>query len=180
MANHMWICPTKNKGEFYNIEKLMALLKKEFPQLRFYHDDIEPNGNGEFPFGEYFITVSAKQIDFLFGMECYTNCSYVDKHNKSEMIDELDQMGKTDLSDKLIEYIENGLIDPEKCIEIRHTQYRNEINAVCKWMRWYFGAVVFDEGIHPEFVLPLSEKPDNKIPTPAQSFVKSFKTWLRS
>lgn len=173
MANHMWICPTKNKDEFYNIEKLMALLKKEFPQLRFYYEDNEYSGR-------YFIDVRNKKDYYLLGMECYTNCSYVDKHNKSEMIDELDQMGKTDLSDKLIEYIENGLIDPEKCIEIRHTQYWNEINAVCKWMRWYFGAVVFDEGIHPEFVLPLSEKPDNKIPTPAQSFVKSFKTWLKS
>lgn len=66
-----------------------------------------------------------------------TSCPFVDK---------------LDLGDKLIEYIENGLL----------------------------GAVVFDEGIHPEFVLPLSEKPDNKIPTPAKSFIKSFKTWLKS
>lgn len=35
-------------------------------------------------------------------------------------------------------------------------------------------------GIHPEFVLPLIKKPDNKIPTPFKSFIKSFKTWLKS
>lgn len=180
MANHMWICPTKNKDEFHNIGKLVTLLKKEFPQLKFVWQDTDPNDQGEFPFGEYFITVSTEKIDYLFGMQCYTSCPFVDKHSKSAMIDELDQMGKTDLSDKLIEYIENGLLDPEKCIEIRHTQYWQEINAVCKWMRWYFGALIFDEGIHPEFVLPLTEKPSNKIPTPAQSFVKSFKTWLSS
>ena len=178
MANHMWICPTKNQDEFYNIRKLMPLLVKEFPQLKFYYEDTE--SDNQYRNGQHFITVRTEKIDYLFGMECYTNCSYVDKHNKSEMIDELDQMGKTDLGDKLIEYIENGLLNPEKCIEIRHTQYWREINAVCKWMRWYFGAVVFDEGIHPEFVLPLSEKPDNKIPTPTQSFIKSFKTWLKS
>lgn len=180
MANHMWICPTKNHDEFYNIRKLMPLLKKEFPQLMFNYENINPDESGNFPYGEHFITVRNEKIDYLFGMECYTNCSYVDKHNKSEMIDELDQMGKSDLGDQLINYIENGLLDPEKCIEIRHTQYSHEINAVCKWMRWYFSAVVFDEGIHPEFVLPLSEKPDNKIPTTAQSFIKSFKTWLKS
>ena len=178
MANHMWICPTKNQDEFYNIRKLMPLLIKEFPQLKFYYEDVDQNDG--YRSGQYFITVRTEKIDYLFGMECYTNCSFVDKHDKSEIIDDLDQMGRNDLSDKLIEYIENGQADTERCIEIRHTLYFEEIKAVCKWMRWYFQAIIFDEGIHPEFILPLKDKPSSKIPTPAQSFIKSFKTWLKS
>lgn len=179
MANHMWICPTKNQDQFYDIRKLMPLLIKEFPQLKFHYETMYSNGRKNI---HYFITVNTvvPKNDYLFGMQCYINCSLVDKHNKSEMIDDLDQMGKSDLCDQLIDYIENGLLDPEKCIEIRHTPYFEEINAVCKWMRWYFGAVIFDEGIHPEFILPLKDKPETKIPTPKQSFIKSFKTWLRS
>lgn len=178
MANHMWICPTKNQDEFYNIRKLMPLLMKEFPQLKFYYEDTE--SDNEYRNGQYFITVRSEKIDYMFGMECYTSCPFVDKYNKSEMIDELDQMGKSDLGDQLINYIENGLLDPEKCIEIRHTPYWQEMISVCKWMGWYFGAVVFDEGIHPEFVPPIKDKPETKIPTPKQSFIKSFKTWLKS
>lgn len=178
MANHMWICPTKKQDEFYNIRKLMPLLKSQFPQLMFYYEDVEDD-NG-YRSGQHYITVRTKEIDYLFGMELWTSCPYVDKHNKSEMIDELDQMGKSDLGDKLIDFIENGLADTEKCIEIRHTPHFEEINAVCKWMRWYFGAIIFDEGIHPEFILPLKDKPSLEIIPPYKRFVKSFKTWLKS
>lgn len=175
MANHMWICPTKKQDEFYNIRKLMPLLKSEFPQFKFYYDEVTEEDN--FYGGEYFITVAQKDIDYLFGMALWTNCSMVDK---SEIIDELDKMGKEQLGDKLIDYIENGSANTEKCIEIRHTQFYKEIDVVTDWMRWYFGALIFDEGIYPIYVEPLKEKPNTQVPSPAQSFIKSFKTWLKS
>jgi hypothetical protein len=93
----------------------MPLLMEEFPQFKFYYEDNEDEPadpeEDQYRNGRYFITVRTEKIDYLFGMVCYTNCYFVDKHDKSEIIDKLDQMGRNDLGDKLIEYIENGFQD---------------------------------------------------------------------
>lgn len=183
MANHMWVCPTKNQDEFYNIRKLMPLLVKEFPELNFHYGDVEHDDLQNL---QHYINVYNKKIDSLFIMGCYNDCYLLDKHNKSEVVDGLDELGMVELSDMLIDYMENGL-DPERCIEIRHTPHFDEVNAVCRWMRWYFGAVVFDEGIHPEFIQPIKDKdkPENwyikyKFTLPDQNIIKKFKDWFKS
>lgn len=170
MANHMWVCPTKNHDEFYDINKLLNLLEGEFPEFIFY---IEPNNDGYGDFDNY-LGVHSKADEYLFSMMCYDSCRMFDK---MDVVEWLDQKNKFDLSDKLIDVVENGKLNVDKCIEIRHTPYSNEINMVTKWMRWYFAAFLFDEGIHPDFCEPISIKPSKEKDF---TFLKTFKKWLKS
>lgn len=158
----MWICPTKNQDEFYSIDKIIELLENNFPQYGFKFGG--DRGIGGTEFNPYYITVNnigknSKENTLhksFFIMECYIPCPYLE--NRSETIDDLDGIGKEDLADKLIRYTEEGA-DVSRCIEIRHSIYQEELRSVYNWMRWYFQAIIFDEGIHPEFILPLKDKP---------------------
>jgi hypothetical protein len=95
MANHMWVCPTKKQDEFYNPEKLISLLKKEFPQYDF--STIEYSSTT-------YIDVDRSGHD-LFRMQCYGDFPYLDSKDseqKNKFIEELDEMNMEDLADKMI------------------------------------------------------------------------------
>jgi hypothetical protein len=175
MANYMWVCPTKKQDEFYNPETLISLLKKKFPQYDF-------NSNLIFDTLGY---SSTNYIDVdksgysLFHMQCYKEFPYLDSadsEEKNKFIEELDEMNMEDLADKMISFLENDNMDLSKCIEIRHTSSTFDINLVTRWMRQYFQAVVLDEGIHPEFILPIPEGQDYK--PKSSSVIKKFGQWL--
>jgi hypothetical protein len=181
MANHMWVCPTKKQDEFYNPEKLISLLKKEFPQYKFEDCFYEDN--------EYYIYVFKKNDesdvyndeDLLFTMQCYSDFPYLDQRNsdeKTKFIDELDKMELEDLADKMISFLENDNMDLNKCIEIRHTIFFSDINLINRWMRQYFQAIIMDEGIHPEFLPPIPEGTDYR-PKNDKEITKKFKDWIR-
>ena len=170
MANHMWVCPTKKQDEFYNPETLISLLKKEFPQY-------------DFPTIEYssttYIDVDRSGQD-LFRMQCYGDFPYLDSKDseqKNKFIEELDEMNMEDLADKMIRFLENDNMDLSKCIEIRHTSSASDINLVTRWMRQYFQAIILDDGIHPEFILPIPEGQDYK-PKVDKGIIKKFGQWL--
>jgi len=170
MANHMWVCPTKKQDEFYNPETLISLLKKEFPQYDF--STIEYSSTT-------YIDVDRSGHD-LFRMQCYGDFPYLDSKDseqKNKFIEELDEMNMEDLADKMIRFLENDNMDLSKCIEIRHTSSASDINLVTRWMRQYFQAVVLDEGIHPEFILPIPEGQDYK-PKVEKGIIKKFGQWL--
>ena len=82
-----------------------------------------------------------------------------------------------DLADKMISFLENDNMDLNKCIEIRHTPFTKDISLVTRWMRQYFQAIIMDEGIHPEFILPIPEGEDYK-PKNDKSIIKKFGDWL--
>lgn len=112
-------------------------------------------------------------------MYCYTESLFdsTDPTEKNMIIDDLDAMGYEDLADKLIGFLENDGADPSKCIEIRHNMYYyKEINKLCRFMRRYFQAIIFDEGIHPEYVLPIPEHEveEKKVD---KGFIKKFIDW---
>ena len=170
MANHMWVCPTKKQDEFYNPEKLISLLKKEFPQYDF--STIEYSSTT-------YIDVDKSGHD-LFRMQFYEKFPYLDSKDseeKNKFIEELDEMNMEDLADKMISFLENDNMDLSRCIEIRHTSSASDINLVTRWMRQYFQAVVLDEGIHPVFILPIPEGQDYK-PKAEKSIIKKFGQWL--
>jgi hypothetical protein len=175
MANHMWVCPTKKQDEFYNPEKLISLLKKEFPEYDF-STIAYPRPHLR---GTTYIDVDRSGHD-LFRMQCYEKFPYLDSKDseeKNKFIEELDEMNMEDLADKMISFLENDNMDLSRCIEIRHTSSASDINLVTRWMRQYFQAVVLDEGIHPEFILPIPEGQDYK-PKVDKSIIKKFGQWL--
>ena len=67
MANNFWIYPTKRQDEFYDVRKLMPLLKKEFPQFNFYYEDyIEGNpGDKNSTKNHHIITIKKDEIDLI-------------------------------------------------------------------------------------------------------------------
>lgn len=175
MANHMWICPTKRQDEFYDIDKLISILKDKLPEFNYFNCGIGRYSDSQLPVGFITINVSKNKVD-LFQMYCYTESPLdaTDSDNKNMTIEDLDKMGYEDLADKLIGFLENDGANPSKCIEIRHTPYSKEIIKLCKFMRRYFQAIIFDEGIHPEYLLPL---PENEKDVEKKSFIKKFIDW---
>jgi hypothetical protein len=172
MANHMWVCPTKKQDEFYNPETLISLLKEEFPQY-----DISTVVY--YSTTTTYIDVNRSGHD-LFRMQCYERFPYLDStdsEEKNNFIEELDKMNMEDLADKMISFLENDNMDLSKCIEIRHTSSASDINLVTRWMRQYFQAIILDEGIHPEFILPIPEGQDYK-PKVDKGIIKKFGQWL--
>jgi uncharacterized protein YuzE len=168
MANHLWIYPTKNQEEFFNVKKIMPLLIKEFSQFDFYY--AEPQSD------KYSIVVRTDKIDFLFDMYLWGELISVDDHTsyRTELIDSLDKKDE-DLGDKILSDLE----DKGKlfCIEIRRTSYHNEINLITGWMRQYFQAIMIDEGIYPDIILPIPDTEDYK-PKAKQGIIKKFGQWL--
>ena len=170
MANHMWVCPTRKQDEFYTPEKLISLLKEEFPEYEFSKVGYSTTT---------YIDVDKSGHD-LFRMQCYEEFPYLDPKDpeqKNKFIEELDEMNMEDLADKMIRFLENNNMDLSRCIEIRHTSSASDINLVTRWMRQYFQAIILDEGIHPEFILPIPEGQDYK-PKVEKGIIKNFKEWI--
>lgn len=174
----MWVCPTKKQDEFYNIETLISLLEKEFPQYIF---EIITYSQENITYIDICLRWGREgDSDILFRINCYTEFPYLDSSNseeKTRFIDELDEMKLEDLADKMISFLENDNMDLNKCIEIRHTPFTKDISLVTRWMRQYFQAIIMDEGIHPEFILPIPEGEDYK-PKNDKSIIKKFGDWL--
>jgi hypothetical protein len=184
MANHCWVCPSRNKEEFYDPVKLAELLNSEFKNR--YGFDITGQGDDGL---ECVIKVwnyikgspasgMVKQV--LFSMWCYTD--YFADENFEEYIKNLDSQSE-DLGDQFIKYKEQGDMDLSKCIEIRHTGNWKDEELVTNWMRQYFQALIFDEGIG-EFIPPI---PDNVsyVPKSAVShykngIIKKFANFFKS
>jgi hypothetical protein len=164
MANEMWIIPTQNKEEFYDKESLLKLLDENIPELIFTR---HPNLQG----GDILVHNLKKYPLFYLGLdsECYLI-------NKEDDIQELDDMGMEDLADKLVYFWDTGP-DIKRCINIRHSSYQDEIKLITTFFRKYFGAYIFDEGIHPEFIEPWGAYPTDV--EKEKSVISKFKDFLR-
>ena len=103
----MWICPTKRQDEFYDIDKLISILKDKLPEFNYFNCGIGRYSDSQLPVGFITINVSKNKVD-LFQMYCYTESPLdaTDSDNKNMTIEDLDKMGYEDLADKLIGFLE--------------------------------------------------------------------------
>lgn len=167
MANHLWIYPTKRQDEFYDANKFVSALKKEFTH---FHFDLESYSKNF----EISVLDKDKETDYFY-MYLWSDLPFTTSpEDRMELIDNLDKKDE-DLADKVLSDLEDKgeLI----CIEVRRTQYHREITLIERWMRQYFQAITLDEGIYPEILFPIPEDEDYK-PKPEKSFIKKFGDWL--
>lgn len=169
MANSMWVIATKHKEDFTNPIRLSEILNKQFP-------DYEFEAKNDFP--EYYIEARPRKSNETIFMD-YRDFTQEPMFNRTEDIETLDKQGKELLADKLIYFLDELEPDLKRSLEIRHHNHpksEKKIREICDFFRQdYFQAYIFDEGIHPEFVLPF--KLDPKKPKP--SFVKRFLDFLK-
>lgn len=168
MANCMYICPTKNRSDFEDKSKLVNILSKKIPNISF----TEKQYNNEISY----INVSDNESS-LFDMT-YATFSNVNLFNRDNDVESLDSMGRNDLANHYIYFLENN---PNTILAIRHpfdyiaNRYFKEIYNFFR--EDYFECFIFDEGIHPDFLLPykLIEKKTNK----KKSFIQKFKSFIK-
>lgn len=143
MGNLSFIVPTKNLDKF-NREDIFKLLVKEFPKITFEHleefNQINVRKNGELATNLYF------------EQECYI----LDYEEDIKWLSENEE-GNEGLAEKLGKLKE---INPDlkKCIQATYGTGMNHTVSV-KWdveyfIKDYFVAYIFDEGIHPEYIPP--------------------------
>jgi hypothetical protein len=174
MANHCWVCPSKHKEEFYDPLELTELLSKEFKDK--YIFDILGQGEDGL---ECIIRISRYvhgliTPEVLFNLWCYTE-SFA---NEDDYINNLDANSQ-DLGDQFIKFKEQGDMDLSRCIEIRHSGFWKDEELITNWMRQYFQALIFDEGIY-YFMPPIPETEDYRPSNikKAKGIIKKFKQWL--
>jgi hypothetical protein len=144
MGNISFIVPTIRKENF-NIDKVSELLKENFPNLTFdvdlkFNQIRVRNDNG-------LVT------DIFFNQECHVL-------NFDRDIKELIDAGKTELAEKL-KKLKSMNPDLNNCIQTTYgsgkaIQTKFDIDY---FLKDYFQAYVFDEGIHPEFITPDYKQP---------------------
>lgn len=166
MGNITMIVPTKNLKHF-NVDKVNDLLNSEFPQFSIIKNDnsIRIENKGSLVTNMYFNQDSSDFIKF------------------DEDISELKGMGMNELAEKLYKLEK---LDPDLSNTI-HTTYgfsHIEKNSVDQFLKEYFTAYIFDEGIHPEFMPPdyqskntLKYKSEN--PSKGERIIKKFKDYFR-
>lgn len=160
--NNSFLIPTKNKESFYDPKSVLELLEKEFPLFSF-NSNIGINTEEV----NFYIEVRNKNV-FITNLYLYRDSSHL--VNTSD-VEELDNIGKIDLGDKLIEFFDTH---PDLENTILLTYGRSDIDRmkIEKWFRNYFGCFLFDEGIHPEFI------PSDYIPTQKRGLIKRFKQFI--
>ena len=191
-ANHCWVCPTKNKKEFYNPTKLVELLTKEFGNE--YTFDII---NVPFNFGQGWcgpdgevgsgvdganisIQIRNKNSDIIFKLWCYPESP---SGEGEEFVNGLDKISQ-ELGDKYLTYYHD--LDLKKCIQVEHflvpynKKNRNmkEEEIIVNWIRQYFQALVFDED-YMNFIPPIPETEDYK-PKIDRGIIKKFANFFKS
>jgi hypothetical protein len=165
MANYMWFVPTNHQEEFKDREKLIQILEDKFPDLEF-----DFNHDKEI----IILCPEWKNPDhqLSFWISIYDNIE--DWMNKSEDVEHLDESGYQDLADKLIEFYELKNPDLQNTAMMKHYTdrvVRKHQKRIEDFFRDYFECYIFDEGIHPEFVLPFKEE---KTKPKEKSRVKKF------
>jgi hypothetical protein len=166
MGNMTMIVPTENLQEF-NVDKVCDLLNLEFPQFTIveFDDEIRVENKGMVVTELYFHQDSSHMINF------------------DEDISELQGMGMNDLADKLYE-LEKMNPDLSNTLFTTYGGSHLEKNSVDQFLREYFKAYIFDEGIHPEFMPPdyqskMTLKYKDQNPTGTRKFLKHFKDYFR-
>jgi len=177
MANYMWIIATKHKEDFTDPIKLPEILNKQFPDYKF-------RAKNDFPGSEYYIEVQPRKGHLSDNWQQtiymdYQDFTHAPMFNRTEDIEELDKQGKELMADKLIYFLDELEPNLKRSLSIRHHNHpksEKKIGEICDFFRQdYFQAYIFDEGIHPEFMMPF--KLDPKKPKP--SFVKRFWDFLK-
>lgn len=175
MANHLWLCPTKNKDIFYNPQKLVSFLNENIEGYSF--ELIESNpGWGEH---DHIINIkddsgNSSAIDSR-GFEALLIYSASISEDKEEMIKFADENIGEDIGDNLVKYLDNCELN--KCMEIRRSSLRwKDQIYIIKEIQNYFGAIWMDEGIYPQVILP--PKDSIKKKKEKSTIVKRFKDWL--
>lgn len=171
MANHCWICPSKNKEDFYDIDRLCSLLSNQFPDFDF---EVDKDDGGELWDGTISVYSKAKKDDdreYMFGLMCYNPCPFT----IDEVYDDLDKNLNNEKADDFIKINEIYGLDLSRCVEIRHClMYRTEEKACIKYLQKHFNAVWFDEGTGSEPLMP----PKETDKEPKKTFIQKFGEWL--
>lgn len=119
MANHLWLCPTKNKETFYDPYKLLSFLDYNIIN---YHFTIETEGTISHPDfnidglkSSCYISAADSRGRWATDMLIYSNCTM---QNRQEIIQCADKKSE-DTGDNLIKYLDECNLN--KCMEIRHS-----------------------------------------------------------
>lgn len=155
MANITYIVPTSNIDK-WNEEKVKELILNEFPQFNFDGSSIRYKGR--------------EVTYFIFG----DSVKYLIDYESD--IKDLNENGMFDLAEKL-ENLKEINPDLNNVVSTRHSGLHREKNSIDMFLKDYFKAYIFDEGIHPEFI------PPEFIPTMTlknrKSFLKGFKDFFK-
>lgn len=171
MGNLSFIVPTKNVEDF-NIDKVYSLLKVNFIDLHFdlihEYESIQVRKSKK--------NDSALVMDLYFNQDCYILEYDKDIEYLKEISEETKEMG-FDKTDFYLDQIE-GLkklkeLNPD-LDNILQTTYGTGAEMDLKhdidfFLKDYFYAYLFDEGIHPEYM-----SPDYKRKPKSKSFIKKF------
>lgn len=172
MANHFWLCPTKNKEVAYDRDKLTSFLEKELKQFRF-----ELTASGlESDRGKYNIDINDSNGEYITSLYLYTDFSLNEEEVKKEMVDFADKKSQ-DEGDKLISYLDE--CDLKRCIEGRHGGSWNDLKLIIRTIQYNFGAIWLDEGIYPEVILPPTDDPNTKSKPSKEGKIKKFIDWVK-
>lgn len=173
MANDMIIVPTKNKEEFFDPKKFLNRISNEFGEkyeFRLIRDD----RYREVGVWKHKLSSSASNRYPLFTMRLYDDLWMIDK--KAD-VDTLDELGLTEMASDLIYFLEFK-IDDDRGIGIRRKLHLDDITYICRFLRYYYQCYIFDEGIHPEFIYPLSEAEYNKTKSSNRNWIDKFKNFF--
>ena len=148
MANNTYIVPTKNLQDWKE-DKIKELILEEFPQFEIDGDDIRYKGR---------IVTQLVYGDSVEDMLDYDrDIKWLNDEGMSNLAIALEELKKLNP-------------DLNNIVSTRHTPFHVEKNSIDMFLKDYFGAYVFDEGIHPEFIPPdyvskmtLKYKKDNSI-----------------
>lgn len=155
MANITYIVPTSNI-EDWNEDKVKKLILSEFPQFSFDGSSIKYKGR------EITYFIFGDSVEYILDYE--NDIKY------------LNERGMSDLAEKL-EKLKEINPDLNNVVSTRHSGFYREKNSIDMFLKDYFNAYVFDEGIHPEFI------PPDYIPTMTlknkKSFLKGFKDFFK-
>ena len=166
----MWIVPTEHKDEFYDYSKLVEILNKNIKDIDFSycnHDNME--------WIDGFIShKNEHKGTILLGVNM--ECPLIER---GEDVKILDEMGMVDLADKYILFFEDEHPDMSRCLQMKHTQHQKEQREITNFLRKYFKCYIFDEGIHPEFILPIYDKPVSNIEKKPNGFINKFREFIK-
>jgi hypothetical protein len=169
MGNITVIVPT-SKIEDFNVGRVSEILKKEFPQFEYHIDDkyIQILYKDGVVTDLYFDEDSSYLIDFDRDIKQLIDD---DRIELAEKLKDLDDMSP-DLSKTLHTTYGRG---------VSHDYI--EKNSIDQFLKDYFVAYIFDEGIHPEFIPPdyksnktLKYKEEN--PSGSDRIIKTFKKFF--
>lgn len=180
MANHFWLCPTKNKEIAYDCNKLNSFLEKELPQFKF----VLTASGLENDLGKYNIHINDSNGEYITSLYLYKDGLYSqdddfglnEEEVKKEMINFADKESQ-DEGDKLISYLDE--CDLKRCIEGRHGGNWNDLKLIIRTIQYNFGAIWLDEGIYPEVILPPTDDPNTKSKSSKEGKIKKFIDWVK-